>query len=70
VDQNLIIGIFALGFGLVTLVVRFVAPSKLGKLEPMKERFGAGVGTAIHVTAYTIAPIVIGGTLLYRSLGQ
>lgn len=34
----------------------------------MKERFGAAAGTAIHVIAYTLAPMIVGATLLRASL--
>ena len=69
-DSNLIFGVFALTFGVVTLVARFVAPnSKLfGKLGPMKERFGDKAGTAIHVMAYTVMPIVFGGIMLTAAM--
>ncbi len=67
-DQNIIIGLLALAFGLVTLVLRFVAPDKLGKLEPMKKMFGPAAGTALHVTAYTVVPLGFGGLMLFKSL--
>ena len=61
-----LIGIFALGFGIVTLVLRFVKPQVLGKLEPMKQKFGNGLGTAIHVFFYTLVPIIAGIIFLSR----
>jgi len=69
-DTNLIIGLFALLFGLVTLIGRFVAPDSamFSKLGPMKERFGDRAGTAIHVVAYTVMPLVLGATMLATSL--
>ncbi len=70
VDTNLLIGALALLFGVVTLVGRFVAPDSrmFSKLAPMKERFGDTAGTAIHVLAYTIMPILVGSALLGTSL--
>ena len=59
-----LIGVFALGFGVVTLVLRFVKPDALGKQKAMRAKFGDGPGTAIHVIAYTILPIVVGVALL------
>jgi len=68
-DTNLLIGAFALLFGVATLIGRFVAPNSgmFSKLGPMKERFGDGMGTAIHVGAYTVMPLVVGVGLIASS---
>ena len=58
------LGLFGLGFGGVTTFVRFTHPEKLGKLGPMREKFGTTAGTAIHVVAYSVAPILFGITML------
>lgn len=58
-------GVVALGFGLAATYVRLTAPQKFGKLEAMKQKFGATVGTAIHVVAYSVFPIAAGILFLY-----
>lgn len=65
-DTNLIFGAFALLFGSFTAVARFVAPKSFvfAKLGPMRERYGHGPGTALHVLAYTVSPLVVGATLV------
>lgn len=35
----------------------------MGKLEPMRERFGRGPGTALHVAAYVGLPLVVAAVL-------
>ena len=58
------LGVFGLGFSSYTTVLRFTNPSKLGKLEPMRQKFGSAAGTAIHVIAYSAAPFVFGVMML------
>ncbi len=62
---NVWIGAFMLLAGTVTLVMRFVAPESplFRKQEAMRERFGHQGGTAAHVVAYTVMPL-IGGAIL------
>jgi hypothetical protein len=69
-DISLVFGGFAMLFGVVTLIGRFVAPDSgmFSKLGPMKERFGDRAGTALHVTAYTVMPLLVGAVLLGRAL--
>lgn len=69
-DTNLILGCFALLFGVISLLARFVAPtsSLFSKVEGMKERFGDTAGLALHWLAYTVAPLAIGAGLVYASL--
>ena len=69
-DTNLVFGALALLFGAGTLVLRFVAPdsSLFSKLGPMKERFGDRAGTAIHVLAYSVMPLLVGSALLAAAL--
>ncbi len=64
--QGIIGGVF-LGLGLVTLIGRFMAPDShmmFSKLQPMKDYWGEGRGTALHVVAYTVLPIVVGAVLV------
>jgi len=62
------LGVAMCGFGAFTSVVYFVKPSLLGKLEPMKERWGPGAGMALHVTGYVILPITAGIVFILRGL--
>ena len=62
------LGVFGLGFGGYTSLLRFTNPAKLGKLQPMREKFGATAGSAIHLAAYSVAPIVFGVVMLLEGL--
>lgn len=68
--MQVLIGGFACAYGLFTLVMRFVAPESrlFAKLGPMRERWGHGAGTALHVLSYTIVPIVVGVYFLAGAL--
>ncbi len=65
---TLIVGAGASLFGFYTLYLRFSDPSKLGKLKPMQDHFGAGLGSAIHVIAYTGVPIGFGAFVIFLGL--
>jgi len=67
---NTIIGILAIVFGVYTLYIRATNPSKFGKLQAMKERFGDSAGDAIHVVAYSVLPIIFGVVMLVRGLQE
>ena len=56
----LAIGLFALLFGVSTLVLRFKNQEKLGKLNVMKEKYGEKTGAIIHTISYTVVPIIAG----------
>jgi len=60
----MVIGILCIGYGLFTLIIRIKSPKKFGKLEAMKKKFGEKAGIAIHVTAYTVVPLLLGTALL------
>lgn len=62
------LGVFGLGFGSYTTFLRFTNPAKLGKLEPMRQKFGKGAGTAIHVAGYSVAPIAFGAAMLFAGV--
>jgi hypothetical protein len=66
--DNLLFGAIALGFGLVTLVMRFVKPDAFAKLGAMKQAYGERMGLVIHIVAYTIAPLAVGAFLLSKEL--
>jgi hypothetical protein len=68
-STTLLIGIFCLGFGLLTLAARLFGWTQLlGKKEPMEVRFGPRYGNVIHILAYTILPFVIGLVLVSAEL--
>ena len=71
-STSIVIGVLAILFGLFTGVARFVAPDSgvFSKQEAMKERFGSTVGTAIHVLAYTVLPMIFGVLQILRGLAE
>lgn len=64
---TLAFGLFALLFGVTTLVLRFKNQEKLGKLKVMKEKYGEKTGAIIHTISYTVVPIIAG--LLFIVIG-
>jgi len=58
--MTVVLGSLAVLFGLYTLIARFKTPEKFKKLQAMQKTFGQGVGTGIHVFAYSIIPIAFG----------
>jgi hypothetical protein len=64
----LIIGVAAISYGIYTGVLRLLKPEKLGKLGPMKDRYGAGAGSFIHFIGYTASPIAFGVVALLAGL--
>lgn len=58
------LGLFAIGYGALTIYLRAHHPERLGKLEALKERWGDDAGTAVHWTAYTVLPILVGLVLM------
>ena len=58
---TVILGVFALAYGLFTLYLRIFKQSKgLGKLDRMKDVYGEKIGKAIHIISYTVLPLLIG----------
>ena len=58
---NLIVGIFALCFGIYSLYLWVAGKTeKFGKLESMKKTFGEKLGKAIHIIGYVVAPLLVG----------
>jgi len=55
-------------YGVYTLVMRSKAPEKFGKLAAMKAKYGDSTGTAAHILAYTVLPIVAGIILSFAGL--
>lgn len=62
------IGVFAIGYGLYTWVLRVRTPEKFGKLAAMKKMWGDTAGLVLHVVAYTVVPIAVGILALYSGL--
>lgn len=67
-NNNVLIGGFMVAFGLYTLIARFIAPHHFSKLDTMKKHWGETKGTLVHFVAYTLAPLVAGGLILYSAL--
>lgn len=65
---TVLIGVAMVAFGLATLVVRQVKPAAFRKLGPMRERFGYGLGTTIHVVFYSLVPIGAGIVFIIRGV--
>jgi hypothetical protein len=57
---TLTIGLFALLFGICTLLLRVKSPGKFRKLNAMKEKYGDSIGVTIHTISYTVIPIIVG----------
>ena len=71
-----IVAYVVLALGALNLIV-YIAhisgvklPVSFWKLEPMRQRWGKGAGTALHFTAYVLAPIVLGVILLSSRKAQ
>jgi len=62
------IGVLAIGYGLFSCVMRFVKPSMFKKLEPMKEKYGAGAGNTIHFVFYVLIPLGCGFAIVIAGL--
>ena len=65
---DLVLGMFMVGIGLLTLTARILNWSAISKVEPMKTRSGERTGNAFHFGVYTILPIVLGGSLVFLNL--
>ena len=64
---NVVLGVLAIAYGCYTLYLRAASPDKLGKLEAMKEQWGDAAGNAVHLVAYTVAPLLVGLILLGKA---
>ena len=62
---NLLVGLFAVAVGLATLGARLFGWDRLiSKKAVMIARFGPVAGNLLHFISYTVAPLIIGATLL------
>lgn len=65
--ENLILGIFALGYGLYTTSMRVANKFQTSeKLTQMKIKFGEKAGNIIHLVFYTVLPLALGIVMLYK----
>ena len=62
---TVVVGVLICLYGVYTLIARINMPEKFGKLNAMKEKFGAGTGNLIHIVAYTVIPIIIGAFVIF-----
>jgi hypothetical protein len=65
---NLILGAAAILYGLCTAYLRATAPEKLSKLEAMRQQWGQGAGTAIHVVGCLLPLCAIVASLFALNL--
>jgi len=56
---NIIIGVFAIAFGIYVAIIRVKNPKKLGKYQAMIDKFG-NKGKTLHIIFYTVLPIIAG----------
>jgi len=57
---SLLIGIVALAYGVITIILRLRRPESFRKLEAMKKTFGDRGGLIVHTITYSGLPIVAG----------
>jgi hypothetical protein len=55
-------------YGVYTLVMRTKSPEKFNGLAAMKAKYGDSSGTAAHILAFTVLPIVLGIILSFAGL--
>jgi hypothetical protein len=68
---SLLIGLAALAFGVITLILRFVNPESFGKLKAMQDSFGKTAGTIVHVVACSVLPILLGlAAIFFGMIGK
>ena len=65
---NLVLGIAAIAYAIYTAVMRARKPEAFGKLEAMRQQWGQGMGTTIHVIGYTVVPFIVGVVLIASAL--
>jgi hypothetical protein len=60
--------VLAVCYGLYTTWARVKKPEQFAKLDAMKKQWGEKAGTAIHVIAYTVVPILFGIVMIIKGL--
>ncbi len=68
INWSMVLGFFALGYGLFTLLIRILKREAkfFSKYNAMIAAYGNNAGKMLHVFAYTILPIVVGFLLLFK----
>jgi hypothetical protein len=65
---TLTVGVLCVAYGIATFILRATKPQFFRKLGPMRERFGHGVGTGVHVVGYSIMPLAAGVLFILMGL--
>ena len=55
-------------YGFYTMVMRTKRPEKLFRLKAMMGRYGDINGTAVHIVAFTVLPVILGILMSFRGL--
>ncbi len=55
-------------YGLYTMVMRTKRPETLFRLKAMKGRYGDVNGTAMHIVAFTVLPVILGIMMSFAGL--
>lgn len=66
---SILLGVFALAFGIYTLIQRQKKPESFHKLIAMKKIFGDSAGNIIHLVAYGILPIFLSVLMFLKAFG-
>ena len=53
-------------YGLYTMVMRTKHPEKVFRLKALKGRYGDINGTAVHIVAFTVLPVILGTIMSFR----
>ena len=64
----LIAGTLTLLYGMHTLELLVTAPHKLKRLEPMRSRLGASIGSTTHFVSCILLPTTLGILMIFRGV--
>lgn len=67
--MSILLGVFALAYGIYSLYQRIKNPEKFGKLVAMKKLFGDNTGNIVHLVAYTVLPFVLSVMMFLKAFG-
>jgi hypothetical protein len=59
------IGVLAVLYSVYTLYARASKPENFRKLAAMQQKLGKGAGYAVHLIAYSVAPLVFGVIMIF-----
>lgn len=57
---EIIIGVAAIIYSIVSIYFRIKSPTIFKKMEPMKRVYGTKLGEVIHIILYTLIPLIVG----------